>query len=78
MSKQFTVIGLWESDGSVFVYYTAAKDEYEAMQNAAQSEKYDSNLVILGAVGGIKKFLYPGCDNIAAVYAPDLKPEKGE
>lgn len=68
----WTVIGLREDTGEVWVAHLEGKyrDEYDAMRIAAQG--CDDDLVILGAIKGFAELLTPGDDNNKSVYAKDL------
>jgi hypothetical protein len=68
----WTVIGMDESTGQVFVDLVRADDAHMAMALAAASASEPDSLVIVGAVEGDREVTAPGIDNGTTAFAVDL------
>lgn len=72
MSKEYTIIGVFDDTGEVVNYACVADDAYDAMRKLAELHEGNDNLQILGTIEGRHVITAPGSEGSRAAYANDV------
>jgi len=72
LTDTWTVIGVYDSTGQVFVEYVDAETPEAALEEIRELTGASDDLLIVGVMSGRVEVLTPGGDNGSAAYAVDL------
>lgn len=74
--QQFTVIGVWDNTGRVYVETFLTRDALDALRLAAKDANWSDDLQLLGAVPGAVPLMIAPTDVVGCTaYARDLRVE---